>query len=410
LRIALEAFQANQNIAHFDRDGLLKAVPYLQRASSLSTQVQTELNLLLLESLLADQPQKSSIMAKFNTLAVKFQTQPFEKALVYYFQGYMSELLFGKIESARKYWKLARDPSYFTLHENFWDAQEVPDNYPRYHSMEAPTYVRFLHPLLVYYTFQEQYTGEISPGEIPTFDADENRLKESETRGAEIAVGFDISMGRQNVDKASEFLLKNEFVFLRHFFSMSEVNLLTEFYQGNVINQTWASSYDPYLMRTNVYNDRLGFYINKQKEKLMNKLTGTRKVKMAYSFLCHYEDFGKREMAFNGRPNLKAHTDRKDNEITVSVTLGNSPLWPLFVHTKRVPNPGSHWREVPPASETVEVRVRTGDALVFMGRQHTHWREPMPADVNKYSSILYHYVDWDFDYIKYRKYGEEGNY
>jgi len=322
----------------------------------------------------------------------------------------MFELLKEDVPMARLHWKLARALPFYELHENFWDDKELPHNYPRYDSARPADYKRFLHPLVVYNFLKEQYEGDLRPLDVPTFVSDENRLRESEVRGAEIDEGFDIRMGRDNVDEASEFFLKNEFVFMRHFFSMEEVNLLTEYYQGNVLNGTWASSYDSYLMRTNVYNDRLGFYLNKQKEKMMNAITGSRKVKMAYSFLCHYEDFGGRDVAYQGRPNLKAHTDRLDNEITVSVTLGNSPLWPLFVHKKRVPNPGSLWREVPPASETVEVRVRTGDALAFMGRAHTHWREAMPEDVNKYSSILYHYVDWNFDYIKYKRYGENGNY
>eukprot|EP01097_Dermamoeba_algensis_P006688 TRINITY_DN4166_c0_g1_i1.p1 TRINITY_DN4166_c0_g1~~TRINITY_DN4166_c0_g1_i1.p1 ORF type:complete len:470 (-),score=91.03 TRINITY_DN4166_c0_g1_i1:116-1525(-) len=407
----MEAMTANQNLLQIPREKLLEALPYFDQARNLHSNITTELNFLLLSSLLAEnEKQKKAVIATFNSLRAKYHTQEYEKALLSYYQGYMHELLLEDIDNARIFWEEARKSPYYELQENFWDQNEIPNNYPREYTMQPAAYSRFLLPLVVYTWFKEQYEGDLSPGDIPVFESDENRLKEQKARGAEVNNGIDIGMGRKNIQEAAEFLQKNEFLFMKHFYSMEEVNLLTEFYQGNVKNKTWHHSYDAYLMRTSVYNDRLGFYLNKQKEKIINQLTGSRKMKMAYAFLCHYEDLGGRETAYNGRPNLRAHTDRKDNELTISITLGNSPLWPLFVHKTPVPNPGSYWREMPPVDDTVEVPVRTGDALAFFGRKHTHWRDPMPKDVQKYSSILHHFVDWSFDYIHYKTYGENGSY
>jgi hypothetical protein len=46
--------------------------------------------------------------------------------------------------------------------------------------------------------------------------------------------------------------------------------------------------------------------------------------------------------------------------------------------------------------------MRNGDALLFLGRRHTHFRENMPAELNVVSSLLLHFVDESFDFFDYK--------
>lgn len=46
-----------------------------------------------------------------------------------------------------------------------------------------------------------------------------------------------------------------------------------------------------------------------------------------------------------------------------------------------------------------------GDAILFRGRRHVHWRDEMPVSGLSFSSLLLHYVhehfDWrDFKYVR----------
>lgn len=49
-----------------------------------------------------------------------------------------------------------------------------------------------------------------------------------------------------------------------------------------------------------------------------------------------------------------------------------------------------------------ECGMRNGDALLFLGRRHTHFRENMPAELNVVSSLLLHFVDESFDFFDYK--------
>jgi hypothetical protein len=50
----------------------------------------------------------------------------------------------------------------------------------------------------------------------------------------------------------------------------------------------------------------------------------------------------------------------------------------------------------------VQCDINNGDALVFLGRRHTHYRHSMPEELSLVSSLLLHFVDKTFDFFDYK--------
>ncbi len=70
---------------------------------------------------------------------------------------------------------------------------------------------------------------------------------------------------------------------------------------------------------------------------------------------------------------LKKHNDRPSCEISVTVHVGSDGTeWPIFIEGK-------------------PVELQPGDAVLYMGFDHDHWREKFRGDW--YSQIFLHYVN-----------------
>jgi hypothetical protein len=88
-----------------------------------------------------------------------------------------------------------------------------------------------------------------------------------------------------------------------------------------------------------------------------------------------------------GGSDLKAHTDREQCEYTVSLAVDATPsrkradAWPLALLDRR--------------GQRVLARLAPGDALLFKGRELTHFREKLAADRTS-TSIFFHFVPVDF--------------
>lgn len=78
------------------------------------------------------------------------------------------------------------------------------------------------------------------------------------------------------------------------------------------------------------------------------------------------------------------------------------PLWPIYVHAATTLPEHSRWRPLPPKEDSIECGVRNGDALLFLGRRHIHYREDMPPDLNVVASLLLHFVDKEMDLFDYK--------
>jgi hypothetical protein len=62
----------------------------------------------------------------------------------------------------------------------------------------------------------------------------------------------------------------------------------------------------------------------------------------------------------------------------------------------------SSWRDLPEKDDCAVCGVRNGDALLFMGRRHIHFRETMPDSLSLVTSLLLHFVDANFDFFDYK--------
>ena len=84
---------------------------------------------------------------------------------------------------------------------------------------------------------------------------------------------------------------------------------------------------------------------------------------------------------------LDPHTDRRSCEISVSVTLGDrgEKPWPLWFRDGEL---------------VTSVEVRPGDAVVYRGRDLTHWRESF--DGEHQAQVFLHYVDRNGPYAEFR--------
>jgi hypothetical protein len=74
---------------------------------------------------------------------------------------------------------------------------------------------------------------------------------------------------------------------------------------------------------------------------------------------------------------LRPHVDRDACEISVSVHLGADGPWPIY------------FGEVGGKAKGVELGV--GDAVIYLGREITHWREPYGGEY--YVQSFLHYVN-----------------
>lgn len=88
---------------------------------------------------------------------------------------------------------------------------------------------------------------------------------------------------------------------------------------------------------------------------------------------------------------LESHTDRESCQYSVSLTLGFSNdrgIWPIYLKNSK--------------GKTIQVKLKIGEALVYMGRDLPHWRKKFKGD--HYVQTFLHYVDsegpykeWVFD-------------
>lgn len=104
--------------------------------------------------------------------------------------------------------------------------------------------------------------------------------------------------------------------------------------------------------------------------------------------------------AYRPGDELKPHVDRKECEISATITLGHKgKLWPIYLaeSTDVTDNPKAY-------------NIETGDALIYKGMELNHWREKY-ADGEWQCQVFLHYVDANGKYkdFKYDKRGSLSN-
>lgn len=126
--------------------------------------------------------------------------------------------------------------------------------------------------------------------------------------------------------------------------------------------------------RYGAHNERLARFLHDQLTYLVSRIVGER-VKPSYAYFISYEPGAA----------LNKHRDREPCEFSISFLLdyrpepfGVSP-WPLYLE-------GNHT-----TARVLPVFLRIGDALLYKGRELSHFRKKLPAG-HRSTSLLLHYV------------------
>lgn len=131
------------------------------------------------------------------------------------------------------------------------------------------------------------------------------------------------------------------------------------------------------IKRTSVNNIPLMRLIHQATEGLVNQLV-PEPMKTSYSFMSCYE----------AGTCLPAHTDRPQCVWNISFMLGSDPedvdlgTWPLMVESQ---------------GQRHTFDIRHGDAVLYSGVRDLHWRDYIPAGINKALGVFLHYVPVDFE-------------
>ncbi len=84
---------------------------------------------------------------------------------------------------------------------------------------------------------------------------------------------------------------------------------------------------------------------------------------------------------------LQKHFDRPSSEVTVSVCLQQTEPWPLYVKNA---DGVEH-----------ELIMEVGDAGIYSGRKHEHWRNPLPGEKHIQCFLQYVNAEGDDAWLKY---------
>jgi hypothetical protein len=151
-------------------------------------------------------------------------------------------------------------------------------------------------------------------------------------------------------------------------------------YFGALIDEGHLRFADPQSRRYYRHSEPIAVWLHQQIAACIGALTGT-PVKPSYAFLAGYVPGSQ----------LRPHVDRAQCEYTLSLNIDftlegrskaqRAEAWPLCLNDR-------HGR-------TVQVHLNPGDALLFKGRELTHYRAPLGPG-RRSTSVFFHFVGIDF--------------
>mmetsp|Transcript_9513 Transcript_9513/g.14280 ORF Transcript_9513/g.14280 Transcript_9513/m.14280 type:complete len:468 (+) Transcript_9513:140-1543(+) len=160
-------------------------------------------------------------------------------------------------------------------------------------------------------------------------------------------------------------------------------NIIPEPYLSALIHKhkaTFASynqnqvSYVPHQKRSTITNEELSVFLNMQLAALASAFAGV-PVVATYTFSILYHEGGL----------IRPHTDRHQNEISLSLNLGlsdNQPAWPLYIAPK---GKGEE--------SATSVILEVNDGLIYRGPAHVHFRKPLPRGTSMHVIFGYRSID-----------------
>jgi len=204
---------------------------------------------------------------------------------------------------------------------------------------------------------------------------------------------FELQTEFKTITELAAAFREREYVILRGLLSAFEIYHVHNYY---VSAMNLFPNKEPFV--TSCTNDRIGYWYN-QRFKTMVSSIAELPLLVTYSYFVNY--YGKKD-----NPGLKAHTDAVDNEYTMSTHVTEYPyapawIWPLYFVTrpKQPVTEMGTWESQPAAHDAIVVPalLNPGDALLFRGRKHPHFREPLDSSLNQsYGNMLSHFVKSDY--------------
>eukprot|EP01041_Mallomonas_annulata_P004614 gene4614-9166_t len=169
-----------------------------------------------------------------------------------------------------------------------------------------------------------------------------------------------------------EFAL-NKYVILRRLLDPSTVHLLEQ-WTGFLVANGYLTP-EPSLRRITMSSDRLGMLLAHQFRPLISHILGTDSnvssatspIVPTYSFLIVYQQGGF----------IQPHTDRKQNEFSVTLNIQCPPQWPINIHHKN--------------STVSAYFLSPGDALLYRGVEVVHSRKPLVGDTAQCIQLVFGY-------------------
>lgn len=194
---------------------------------------------------------------------------------------------------------------------------------------------------------------------------------------------------------AIEGFREKQYLILRGLMSPFETRLLHEAYK-RLLDNNLLPNKEPFVV--SCVNERIGYFYNQRFRAFVSALV-EEPLLVSYSYFVNY--YGR-----DSNPGLKAHTDAVDNEFTMTTHVTRFPyepawIWPIyFVEKSKSPiTELGTWEHQPSPNDpgVVPALLEAGDALLFRGRAHPHFREPLDPKLNQsYGNLLSHFVHSDY--------------
>lgn len=174
------------------------------------------------------------------------------------------------------------------------------------------------------------------------------------------------------MDKLNNFKYK----IVKNFLSKDELKIYsayaTDMHRKNInsFDEMQNNNGDTYF-----YKDSLFQFLLNDKKNIIEKKTGI-KLLSTYSFWRCY--------SFNAK--LNKHKDRESCEISATVQVESSAVWPIYMDGKKL-------------------KLNDGDAVIYKGCDLEHWREHFTGDYQ--IQVFLHYVDANG---KYKNFKDDGGH
>lgn len=202
---------------------------------------------------------------------------------------------------------------------------------------------------------------------------------------------------RTVLDNAREKYVRDKYCVIEELLPAEQMAAMRMYYRKYIANGFMPFE-DPQAVRYYQHNEPFARVFHKQLTKLMSYIVGE-EVIPSYVYAGSYVD----------NADLKPHCDREQCEFSISFQVDYQPEqpehrspWGLFVRQPDWTNDvlEYHSEEFPAASEAEDrnpgVYLRSGDGLIYKGRELIHYRYPLQTG-HQSTSLFFHYVPKDFD-------------